>query len=380
MLLAACSGDTPGESAEVPAPGDAIGTDELFAATASAVEGELWIVGGLRAPEGTSPPSSLIGPQWQPSTSVQVYDADGTIVRRLELPGPDVRIVATVVAVGDDRYVVGSRCAEAAYCNGPATPALFRIDGDAIDEVDLAVPPANLGDSVSAGRIEVVGQGDGALWVTQDLGLGSEIFDGVRLLSIDLADGTVTEVPLPDGVRDGRSFCAGTAGVFVVSARLGERSELAELTILRRPNARSDRDWEELVSIPVDLGYVGGGAIDCDDAAGDVVVSLLSSPPTVAAVDAATGVVTTPFTPLSESGVEYLGRIDSAGILLSSTASGVRSLWRRDDGGTVSRLDDVTIDRRAQPIVLAGRLVDIQSAASQLDDEIELPLITTGAR
>jgi hypothetical protein len=337
----------------------------LFGATAVVTQDELWVLGGQRPPEPVETPPTTV-PAWPVNEIAQQFDSEGRLERSVELPLDGSRLSdPTVITRGDARFVIGTRCEDVSYCTDPAEPVLIAVDGTDAQLVRLTVPEAEFGEDVGAGRISVVGHDDRLIWAVQDLGLGStRPVGGHRLLAVAF-DGTVSEVALPGDVHDTGAVCAGEDGVFVATAGFDERSEVDELTLYNRSSVASGEEWRELATVPLDVGYVGGGSLSCD-AAGEVIVALTSTPPTVTAIDVATGDVTTPLTALSDVGAGFVGTIDGVVIIESHRSDeDARVLWRRERDRTLTPLD-AEVDRKAILLVIDDRLVDAQRAVQAL--------------
>ncbi len=356
---------------------------ELYAANAVAVHDEVWVFGGVSGPDGSAPPStSMLPPGWVANDTVTAYAVDGTVRRRIELDGLGQRTIVggRVVAVGDDRYLVGGLCngALAGGCGASIDPVLLRFDGDDAVRVPLQLPAASLGEEVGAGFVSVLGQGDdGVVWATQDIADSSMLpgVQPVRLLAIDVSTGVGTEVPLPDGLVNRGTLCVEGEHLYATQAELGD-SRLTSVRLLKRPATNDPAEWQPIITPELDLERVSGGTLHCLPA-GELALTVGAYPqPYVITYNAATAApVHDPVDLSVDGGAWILGEVSGHTVLQVAVGRERTGFMVHEPGGGWTR-SETEINRDSFPLVVEGELRDVQFVvASTAPTPVEIPQI-----
>lgn len=349
-------------------PAAAPDTSQLTEAVATAVDGLIWVHGGLVGPAEDSPPfSALLPPGWTPNRTVSAYDVDGMLVHRVTLPPLDGALkFGSLVAIDSHRYLIANRCRTVGGCATEIDNALFRVDGSAAVEIPLSLPQTDIdADVVGAGLLTPLGVAGSGLWALQDLGLREGLpvaEDGQRLLRIDLESGVGEVIELPRGLYGSGSVCLAGDELIATSADVADAQTLASVDILRRPARGGSAPWESVVTLDGDSMRVSGGSVQCLEPSSEVLLTLQTYPTALYAVDLDTGVVREPATPDQEASPRYLGRVDEAEVYSTVRWEFVR---RGPDGDFVPT--PATLLREAQPLVVGSDLYDVGALVEWVD-------------
>lgn len=390
LLVGACGDD--GTSTAVPAdpepagpPTTAAPTD-LWGTRVMALDGELWVFGGLAAADGTAPPvTSEVPPGWSSNRTVVAYSPDGQVTERHLLPPLEHNIAFGRVLGEDDRYLLGTMCAGAGGCGRGVEPVLFRLDGDQTEEIPLRLPPADPSDDAGAGMLLPLSAADGVAWTLQLLTYAGSGYAGMadqyRLLGIDLATGEAFDGELPSGVYGEQLVCAADGTVFAAQADVDDSGLLHQVTIFAKRDVTSAARWEPLVELPLEPRQVWTGALYCLEDLDELALALGSNPTEVHTFDLRSGEATQPATTLEGVFGPVLGVVDGAATALGETPldPAQRWIWTHGAGAPWLRGLSLDVDSPYELVVIDGSLYDVSKVQQTLApsapvlQKVELP-------
>lgn len=341
----------------------AVEARELFGVTVAAVGDEIWVVGGVSGPSGSSPPvTSMLPEGWGPNRSLIAYGRDGAFLRKLEVPLPEGAGFQSVEVVdgASGQHLVGAAC-EGAWGCLDYEMLHFAVTRDEIEPRPLEVEAAASPGPDAAGLLGVVGHVDDVVWVLE--ATRNPIGDPGRLIRFDLRAGTVSALELPPETYSHPPVCALGRDLYVGPAAVHDEGMVVRFQ--RRPMDAAAAPWEVVTEWRTDV-QPSGGVLRCAVETGELVGMVwYGAPlPRVVVLDVASGTVV--HEGEGPDDVTIFPYPVGAGVWTwSDAATGEEELHRYRGLGRWEAIDaDVTRGRRL--IAMDGAILDVQAMTERI--------------